>query len=85
METLPQQKSQQLLFALHVAPIPVELENKLEELRQAIHDNRVSQESHFRSIHRQAPPAQQGRVVYGLLLSIMVSTILLFLASTYFM
>lgn len=85
METLPQQQSQQLLFALHVAPIPVELENKLEELRQAIHDNGVSQESNFRSIHRQAPLAQQGQVMHGLLLSIMVSTILLFLASTYFM
>ena len=82
METLPLQQSQQLLFALHVAPIPVELEDKLEELRQAIHDNRVSQESHFRSIHWQAPPTQ---VVHGLLLSIMVSAILLFLASTYFM
>ena len=84
METLPLQQSQQLLFALHVAPIPVELEDKLEELRQAIHDNRVSQELHFRSIHRQAPPVQQGQVVHGLLLPIMVSTILLFLASTYF-
>ncbi|OCL14961.1 hypothetical protein AOQ84DRAFT_421851 [Glonium stellatum] len=72
MDTLPQQQSQQLIFALHVAPIPFELEKRLDELKQAIQDNRNAQESHFQSLNGQIPLLQPVPVKRRLLLSMVV-------------
>ena len=68
---------------MHVAPIPLELEKKLDELIRAVQDSRNAQELHFRFLDSQIPLLQNVPVVNRPLL-LMATVIILLIIISYF-